>query len=131
MNAAELALHRKGTRDFINRDKTSLVLYPTNETWVAGTKVYNDVPPRPAQDFKVIWPGADQGGKVNTDEGTETSRYDFILVGNWDAVVEIGDHWTEGDDENRQTYVVEWVQPYNGYEVKAGGVSHGDSPSHG
>ncbi|AZS12562.1 hypothetical protein HWB99_gp026 [Mycobacterium phage DrLupo] len=127
MNAAELALHRKGTRDFINRDKTTLVLYPSNEVWVAGTKEFADVPPRPPQDFKVIYPGADSGGKTATDEGTETARYDFILVGNWDATVAIGDHWSEGE----QTYVVEWVQPYNEYEVKAGGVSHGNTPAHG
>lgn len=126
MNAAELALHRKGTRDFINRDKTVLVLEPTTEVWVAGTKTFAAVAPRPPQDFKVIWPGADSGGKVATSE-SETARYDFVLVGKHDAMVAIGDHWSDGEQIN----VVEWVQPYNEYEVKAGGVSHGDTPAHG
>jgi hypothetical protein len=130
MNTAELALHRKGTRDFISRDKTTLVLIPSNEVWVDGTKEFVEQPPRPPQDFKVIWPGADTGGKVATSE-SETARYDFVLVGKHDALVAIGDHWTEGVGENQQTYVVEWVQPYNEYEVKAGGVSHGDTPAHG
>lgn len=130
MNVAELALHRKGTRDFINRDKTVLVLIPSSEVWNAGSKTHVDQLPRAPQDFKVIWPGADSGGKVATSE-SETARYDFVLVGNYDATVAIGDHWTEGVEPNQQTYVVEWVQPYNEYEVKAGGVSHGDTPSHG
>lgn len=127
MTPAELVLQRKATRDFIEADKTSLVLTPSNEVWSAGSKTYADQPPRPAQDFKVIYPAADSGGRATTNEGTETARWDFILVGNWNATVAKGDRWTEGE----QTYVVEWVQPYNEYEVKAGGISHGDSPAHG
>jgi hypothetical protein len=122
----ELALHRKGTEQFIAKDPTILTLTPTDEVEEFGTKHFVDQPDRPEQVFKVIWPGGDTGGKVATSEG-ETARYDFILVGKHDAEIEIGDHWVEGD----QIYVVESIAPYNGYEVKAGGSSHGTDPEHG
>lgn len=125
MKPLELAIHRKATAAFIEADKTTLVLIPTNEVETYGTKEYIDQPPRVAQDFKFIYP-APEGGRVTTADG-QRFRFDFILVGKHNAVVSIGDHWTESE----QIYVVEWVAPYNGYEVKAGGSAHGSSPAHG
>ena len=124
MNPLELALQRKATAEFIEADRTDLVLIPSNRVEEFGTVSFVDLPPRPSQPFKVIWPGGD--GIVVTSDGT-TRRFDFILVGNYNATVAIGDHWSEGS----QHYQVEWVQPYNEYEVKAGGSSHGSSPAHG
>lgn len=118
----ELSIHRKGTQKFIDADPTVIVLTPSTEVWSGGTKTYGSEPDRPAQNFKVIWSGS-QDGLVVKSEGT-TRRFDFILVGSYDAQVAIGDHWNVGE----QHFQVEWVAPANGYEVKAGGVSHGDSP---
>lgn len=119
----EISLHRKGTERFINADPTEIVLIPSTETWVGGTKTFSSGTPRTAQNFKVIWPGSQDGITV-TSNGT-TRRFDFILVGEYDALVSIGDHWTV----DTQHFQVEWIAPSNGYEVKAGGSSHGNKPT--
>lgn len=119
----EIALHRKGTERFIESDPTAITLTPSTESWVGGTKVYSDDSDRPEQIFKVIWSGS-QDGIAIASEGT-TRRFDFILIGKYDAEVAIGDHWSVGD----QHFQIEWVAPYNGYELKAGGISHGDKPT--
>lgn len=124
MNIAELAIHRKGTREFIAKDSTTLILIPTTKTEAFGTVEFSDQPPRAPQVFKFIYP---LNVPIDTTPDGDVHKIDFILVGNHDAQIEIGDHWSEGE----QFYVVEWVQPYNGYEVKAGGTSHGDRPDHG
>lgn len=123
LSTIELNIHKKGTERFIDADPTTIVLVPSTEVWSGGTKTYGAGTARSAQDFKVIWSGS-QDGLVVKSEGT-TRRFDFILVGRHDAIVEIGDHW----DLNDQRFQVEWVAPDNGYEVKAGGVSYGSKPT--
>lgn len=118
----ELSIHRKGTERFIDADPTEVTLTPTTEVWSGGSKTYGSETPRQPQNFKVIWSGS-QDGIVVKSEGT-TRRFDFILVGKHDAEVAIGDFWKVGN----QHYQVEWVAPANGYEVKAGGTSHGSNP---
>jgi hypothetical protein len=54
-----------------------------------------------------------------------TRRFDFVLVGEHDANVAIGDYWKVGNQEFR----IEAVTPYNGWEVKAHGISHGPKPT--
>lgn len=122
LSEVELSIHRKGTEKFINSDPTEITLIPSTETWSGGTKTYGSESAREAQNFKVIWSGS-QDGLVVTSQGT-TRRFDFILVGTYDAQVAIGDHW---EIEN-QHFQVEWIAPANGYEVKAGGSSHGNNP---
>ena len=119
----EIALHRKGTVKFIESDPSLITLTPSTETWVGGTKTFSDDVNRTPQYFKVIWSGS-QDGIAITSEG-KTRRFDFILVGAYDALVAIGDHWRVGS----QHFQIEWVAPYNGYEVKAGGSSHGSKPT--
>lgn len=99
-----------------------IVLTPVSETFVNGTRIITEINPRPAQEFWVIWPGG--SGIVSNMFGT-TRKFDFILVGDWDAEVEIGDHWVEG----AQKYQITFIEPYNGYEVKCGGVSVGAHPN--
>lgn len=122
LSEIELSIHRKGTERFIDADPTEIVLTPSVETWSGGTKTYGSAADRDPQQFKVIWSGS-QDGIVVRSEGT-TRRFDFILVGKYDAEVAIGDHW----NVDNQHFQVEWVAPANGYEVKAGGSSHGSKP---
>lgn len=119
----ELLIHRKGTERFIDSDPTEIVLTPSVEIWSGGTKSYGSDTDRQTQKFKIIWSGS-QDGLVVTSEG-KTRRFDFILVGKHDAQVAIGDSWKV----NEQHFQVEWVAPSNGYEVKAGGSSHGSKPT--
>lgn len=126
MNDIELLVHRKGTEQFISRDQTDIVLIPSVSVEEFGTKTISEGTPRASQSFKFIYPAGDSGGIVSTGQGI-THKFDFIIVGLYDAIVSIGDHWEEGS----QFYQIEWVQPFNGYEVKAGGTSHGSAPDHG
>lgn len=123
--AIELALNKKLTKWFIETDPTTLVLVPLVKVdRPGGAKKMENGTPRAAQDFKIIYPGGD--GIVVTSDGT-TRRFDFIILGEYDANLAIGDHWTESN----QHYSVEYLFPFNGYEVKGGGVSHGSAPDHG
>lgn len=121
LSTIELSIHRKG------QNVSSLLIHvdcshPSAEVWSGGTKTYGSGTPRQSQDFKVIWSGS-QDGIVVASEGT-TRRFDFVLVGRYDAEVEIGDFWKV----DNQHFQIEWVAPDNGYEVKAGGSSYGSKP---
>jgi hypothetical protein len=123
LSTVELLIHQKGTEKFISADPTQIVLIPSTEVWSGGTKTYGSETPRQSQDFKVIWSGSQDGITV-TSEGT-TRRFDFILVGRYDAEIAIGDHW----NFNTQHFQIDWIAPNNGYEVKAGGTSYGSKPT--
>ena len=120
----ELSVNRDNTEAFIDADPTWLALIPSVEVWAGGSKRFVDQAPRPLQPFKFIYPGGDQ--TVTTSDGT-TKKLDFILVGNYNATVAVGDHWKEG----QQVYRIEEVEPFNGYEVKAKGTTIGGNPLHG
>lgn len=123
MNAvsSELAINRANTKRFIALDPTEIVLIPRQEVWANGSKKKTDLPPRASQTFKIIW-GGDTG--IVTTIGGTTRRFDFVIMGNVDASLEIGDHWFIGDQDNE----VQYIFPSNGYEIKGGGVSHGSKP---
>ena len=116
----ELLLHKAGTRRFIESDPTEIILIPVVEQMVAGTKKFVDQPALAAQTFKVIW-NEQEGIVREVANNGGVRRYPFVIVGNFDATVPINSYWMDGD----QKYVIEWVAPPNGYEVKAGGTSHG------
>jgi hypothetical protein len=50
-----------------------------------------------------------------TDDGIER-EIDLTLLGPWDAQLDIGDWWRDG--EGLKYEIIEMV-PYNGYEVRA------------
>ena len=117
----EKSVHRKGTTRFINADPTVITLTPTGGEVVDGTYKAGVGADREAQRFKIIWGG--ESGIVRKTPDT-VYRFDFILLGEYNAIVAIGDTFSIGDNK----YIVEYVFPYNDYEVKAGGVSHGANP---
>lgn len=128
MNDIELLVHRKGTEQFIAKDQTDIILIPSVISESFGTKTISEGTPRASQSFKFIYPAGDAGGGIVPTSGQGiTHKFDFTIVGLYDAIVSIGDHWKEGN----QFYQIEWVQPFNGYEVKAGGISYGSTPDHG
>lgn len=123
----ETAIHRNGTKRFINADPTLITLKPKNATAIIdGTlKSLGPSAVRNPQKFKIIYAG-DTGivREIGEDQGG-ARRFDFIIVGEHDAVVEVGDTFNLGTNK----YVIEYVFPFNDYEVKAGGVSHGNQPT--
>lgn len=122
-SALERSVHRKGTERFIASDPTDIVLKIKGGSIVDGTLKAGIGSERDPQQFKLIW--GEQSGIVR--EGTdEARRFDFIILGRYDATVEVGDFFTIGENK----YIITYVYPYNDYEVKAGGVSHGKDPGY-
>ena len=125
LSTVELAIHRKSTDHFISADRTNIVLKTRGtESMVNGTKSFIPGTNRAEQSFKVIWMGENGIIRQPSSDGG-VRRFDFVLVGSYDATLAIGDYWTVNGKENR----IEYVYPFNGYEVKAGGVSNGPKPA--
>lgn len=122
LSESELEVNKGLTHWFIQMDPTTVSLVPRlrqkgssgGHKWVNGS-------PRSPQEVKMI-PQAGVLGGIQTAEDGLSRRFDFVLLAEWDAIVVIGDHWVD-DDGN--TWVVESLDPYNGYEVKAGVKAYG------
>lgn len=123
-NPVELSVHRLNTKRFISADPTTIVLFKKNKQIVDGSERVLPPTARQPQKFKIIW-GGDTG--VLREPGIDggARRFDFVLLGAHNAIIEIGDYWKVGEQEFR----IEYIYPNNGYEVKAGGVSHGLKPT--
>ena len=122
LSTLELGMQRKATERFIAADPSVIDLGFKTVMESNGTKSYAPGGQRGEQIFKIIWSGSD-GIVEGPPDGTR--RFDFVLLGKYDAIVAIGDFWKIGDQEFRITF----VYPSNGYEVKAGGIRHGPSPT--
>lgn len=111
----ELALLRDQTDWFIATRPMDLVLTPVRrERRTNGGYADVNLPSRPAQRMRLIAMSADQRPTV-TEDGVER-EIDLTLLGRWDAQIDIGDWWRDG--EGLRYEVVELV-PNNGYEVRA------------
>ncbi|WP_048890658.1 hypothetical protein [Mycobacterium heckeshornense] len=76
-----------------------------------GGKDYAPAEPRSAQRFAVFNTGGFDGRENSqTDQGM-TRKFQFKLVGSWDAVIEIGDAW-EDDVAKYQIDSVDRTKPY-------------------
>lgn len=123
-NTLELSMQRRATKTLITADPTSIVLFPNAGSMVNGTLKFTASSARNPQTFKVIWDGSNGVAREVGSEG-ESRRFDFVLVGEHDAELAIGDIWKVAD----QKFVIEYIFPANGWEVKAGGSSHGSVPA--
>lgn len=111
----ELQMQRDLTEWMIEPRKMWLILTPVRKmSDGAGGYLTAPLPSRPPQEFRLIAMSDSQKPTV-TDDGVER-EIDLTLLGKWDAQVDIGDTWRDGEGLNYQ--VVEMV-PYNGYEVRA------------
>ena len=115
---------RDSTTWFIATDSVTIALTPRVKIpkpggaadWVNGT-------PRAPQKFMLI---AEQAfsGVVESGDGRQR-QYNYVLIGEWNAVIEPGDWWV---DSSGQHWEVVGMIPYNGYETKAGVHSIGKYP---
>lgn len=123
-----LLVNRSLTNLFIEFDPTDVVLIPQQrvKTPSGGYKM-GQLPPRPSQRVKMIYPVGQSDGAIPNVDGQER-RYDFIMVAPWNATVKKDDFW---EDSSGQFWIVTGVSPYNGYEVKAMVTSYGEAPQNG
>jgi hypothetical protein len=111
----ELAAKRDQTVWFIAAHPAWLTLTPVKkERSSSGGTHYVNLPPRPPQKLRLISMSASQKPTI-TDNGIER-EIDLTLLGPWDAQIDIGDWWRDG--EGLYYEVLEMV-PFNGYEVRA------------
>jgi hypothetical protein len=117
---SELAVNRRNTTAFIAARPTTIALIPVAVSQTAsGGRVTGDLPARPAQVMRLIEQGTSTGnspGRVPTTDGHQL-KVTWQLLGEWDAEMEIGDHW--------DNYQIQELLPYNGYERRAKVVEYG------
>lgn len=125
---AMLKMNRSLTHMFIEMDPTDIVLIPREkvETGSGGQSLV-DLPPRPSQRFKFIFPYGQSDG-VQQAQDAQEKKYQYVLVGEWNATIHTDDYWQDSDG---QFWVVTGLSPYNGYEVKALVTSFGGMAKHG
>lgn len=124
----QLVTNRNLTHWFIGQDPTKITFIPRVEVKSgSGGKAWQDLPPRPEQTVKLIYPFGQSDGAVPTIDGQER-KYAFIVVGEWNATIHTNDFW---EDPDGQFWIVTGLSPYNGYEVKAMISSFGGSPGNG
>lgn len=118
---AALRVLRKQTKRFIDDDPFEIVLIPRDKQRVPGGGFEMvDLPPRDPQTVKLIYTGSARGiggteGVQVTGDGVER-RYDYVIVGEWDMIIEVGDHW---EDARGQRWEVLGLIPDNEYERRA------------
>lgn len=124
---------RRLTREFIASSPVILALVPgVDEKLPSGGVVTGDGVPRPIQMFRLIpmshteQPARSTSASASADAGIQR-RYDYTLLGEWDAVMRVKDHWYT---EDGQKLVIENMVSYNGYERKGLVISYGVGPSH-
>lgn len=120
--------NRELTHWFIEQDPTTVTLIPQTKVKTAGG-AFNLVPgvARAPQIVKLIFPSGSSDG-ISSGQDGRVRKYDFILVGEWDAVVEIDDYF---EDSQGNFWIITGLVPYNGYEVKATMISYGGHPTNG
>jgi hypothetical protein len=117
VSPVELEVNRRNTRRFIAADPIFIVLSVGERIRQPGGGYRRvKVGERPQQRFKLIMVSP-AGGSIDqlTSDGTER-RVDFVLLGEYDAQVAVGDWW---DDARGNRYEVLSLIPSNGYEVRA------------
>lgn len=124
---AALRVLRKQTKRFIEDDPFDIILVPRAKSRVPGGGFEMvDQTPRPSQRVKLIYTGSARGiggaeGVQVTGDGVER-RYDYVIVGEWDLEIEVGDYWT---DARNQRWEVLGMIPDNEYERRATASAYG------
>lgn len=126
---------RKGTNLAIKIDSHPIVLTPHQRTRKQGGAYdWEPQPPRPVQQLAVEPVGATlsgitgTGGGVQATDGATMHKWDYELVGPYDAQMEIGDTWT---DDTGTIYRIVAIKPTNSYERRGVVSAIGKAPSYG
>jgi hypothetical protein len=119
MDAVELEVSRYNTLAFIEQRPTTIRLIPVKRVRTAGSG-YKDVDQdaRQPQTFRIIEQGLINSASapvIRTTDGTQR-EVEFLLLGAHDALMAVGDHWTE--DDGREWSIGEVVRS-NEYEQRA------------
>lgn len=126
---------RRATELAIKLDPRSIALIPSSKVRTAsGAYDYQDQTPRATQTFTLesnsstlTGISATSGGTTESESGASAKHWYYYLVGRYDAIMEIGDYWIDGNT----TYTIKSIQPKNDYERRAIVEAVGDDPNYG
>lgn len=124
---AELAINRAITHEFILADPYTVVLVGRVgvRTPAGGVEFTEAV--RNAQIMRLIpmshTERPSQGFGTSVSGGGVQRKFDFTLLGEWDAIIGKNDYWIDVDG---QKWVVDSLLPFNGYQQKAMIMSYGE-----
>lgn len=122
--AGELAVNKRNTARFIAARPSVIALTPITRVRTAsgGTKV-SDLPPRSAQTLRLIEQASAYGnnpGLLQAQDGKQL-KVTYQLLGEFDAVMGVGDHWSEGGIK----FEIAELLPFNGYERRGQVIQYG------
>lgn len=108
-NSVEVILNRKifVEKPGGGRDKASITLQP--------------------QIFRLINQTSSGGSATSSNDGGQVHRYEYVMVGLYDADIEVDDTWTEGEAK----YHVNGILPNNGWETRVSVTAFSSEPIHG
>jgi len=125
---------RKVTQIAINVDPRTIVLTPhVKVDKGSGLYDFEAQTPRAAQTFMVepvestLSGITSTSGGVVASEGAQVHQWSYYLIGRYDAEMEIGDTWVDGET----TYRIVAIQPKNDYEKRAIVTGFGKDPNYG
>ena len=124
-----MPLLTESTRAFIADDPVTIALTPgrgTSVETITGGWEYGDSSPRSEQTFKLINTSGDSTIPAASD-GAEVRKFQYVIVGMPDSVVEVGDWWIDGPNR----YTITAILHRNGYEIKAAVEAYGSEPNYG
>lgn len=125
----EIRQNRRLTHYFIVCAPTQIILMPKTEVRTAsGATNWAEGPARPVQTFRLIPFSASERPSTSSQPNGVQRKYDFTLLGEWDSVMAENDWW---EDDLGQTWRIDALVSYNGYERKGLVTSYGRRPSHG
>lgn len=122
-----LAYNRRLTKRYIDHDPTTLVLTPHARS-ATGDGGYSLGPgtPKAPQKFKLVavinnWDGITRG------EYADSRSWAYIVVGEYDADIAIGDTWNDGNT----TYRITAILQASDYEIRCAATAFGEDPNYG
>ncbi len=123
---AELRVNRLNTSVFISQSPKRIELRTRERVKLpTGGHTTTEGLTRLRQTFRLIQQSP-SGASIEqrTEDGSTERRVDYILLGEWDAEVDVGDFWAEGGSH----FEVMSMIPWNGYEVRANVEATGRRP---
>lgn len=123
-----LEINRRLTKRFIDDDPHTIVVHARTKVSLPGNQFeYMDGPPRDPQVVKLVYKGSASSfggaeGLQVTSDGQE-SRFDFTIVALWDADIEEGDWFEDGQG---QRWEIKKEIPRNDYERRFSVSAYGD-----
>lgn len=121
----ENRINRLNTSEFIAADPVYVALRTRGSTRTASGAFDRQMgAQRPQQRFKLIMQSPAGGSIEATADDGITRRVDYVLLGEWDCVFEVGDYW---DDNANRRYEITAIIAENPYERRAVVVGYGNA----